>query len=250
VLTQRDATGRPFVIVGGQAANIWAAYYLPREPRLQAHFPFTSKDLDLVGTKDDAVRVAAAIHWIVSAPPVLGGPVEARLSSQPEGGGLRVEFLREIKGVPHEAILAYARENVVRVPGSDEPLTVRVLDPVFLLHGKIRNSVDIEQDQPDKPRQDVKHVTMLGLCVPHFLEDVRVQVREQTQRKETLGDYIRALSALKHNYSGRLFEAQHPGLIHWQELIPRSIQQMAFDREIQTRLRQLTGISQSHGISI
>ncbi len=64
VLTQRDATGRPFVIVGGQAANIWAAYYLPREPRLQAHFPFTSKDLDLVGTKDDAVRVAAATNRI------------------------------------------------------------------------------------------------------------------------------------------------------------------------------------------
>jgi predicted HTH domain antitoxin len=33
VLTQHDGTGRPFIIVGGQAANIWAAYYLPREPR-------------------------------------------------------------------------------------------------------------------------------------------------------------------------------------------------------------------------
>jgi len=28
--------------------------------------------------------------------------------------------------------------------------------------------VDIEQDQPEKPRQDVKHVAMLALCVPHF----------------------------------------------------------------------------------
>ena len=63
VLAQRDAEGQPFIIVGGQAANFWAAYYLPREPRLEAHFPFTSKDLDLIGTKTDAERVAAAIHW-------------------------------------------------------------------------------------------------------------------------------------------------------------------------------------------
>jgi len=29
VLAQRDAEGQPFIIVGGQAANIWATYYLP-----------------------------------------------------------------------------------------------------------------------------------------------------------------------------------------------------------------------------
>ena len=73
VLAQRDAKGQPFIIVGGQAANIWAAYYLPREPRLQAHFPFTSKDLDLIGTRTDAERVAEAIHWHATTPPVGGG---------------------------------------------------------------------------------------------------------------------------------------------------------------------------------
>ena len=42
LLSQRDATGRPFIIHGGQAANFWAALYLPREPRLQQHLPLTS----------------------------------------------------------------------------------------------------------------------------------------------------------------------------------------------------------------
>jgi hypothetical protein len=41
VLAQRDGSGRPFIIVGGQAANIWAACYLPQEPRLHALLPFT-----------------------------------------------------------------------------------------------------------------------------------------------------------------------------------------------------------------
>jgi len=150
----------------------------------------------------------------------------------------------------HQTIHDFVRENTFQPEGSDRLVTVRVLDPVFLLHGKIRNAVDIDQGQPEKPRQDVKHVAMLSLCVAHFLEDVRAQVPDEAKRKETLANYIRAASALKHNYSGRQFEARYPGVIRWHELIPRSIQQMAFDREIQIRLRQLTGISQSHGISI
>jgi len=249
VLAQRDGTGRPFIIVGGQAANIWAAYYLPQEPRLQALLPFTSKDLDLIGTKTDAERVAALTQWKAAAPPVLGGPVEAVLRSEPEGQGLTVEFLREIKGVPHDTVLAYARENLVRVPGSDEPLPVRVLDPVLLLAGKIRNAVDIEQGQPEKPRQDVKHVAMLALCVPHFLEDMRTQTTGLAEQKHICGEYITMLAALKNSYSGRQFDAQHSGVLRWQELIPPAIRQMSFDWHVPASLRQLGGMSQSRGMS-
>jgi hypothetical protein len=85
VLAQRDAEGQPFIIVGGQAANFWAAYYLSREPKLQAHFPFTSKDLDLIGTKTDVERVAAAIHWHAGAPPVGGGPPTSEISVHTSG---------------------------------------------------------------------------------------------------------------------------------------------------------------------
>ncbi len=245
VLTQRDGTGHPFIIVGGQAANIWAAFYLPKEPRLQEHLPFTSKDLDLIGTKTDAERVAALTEWNAVPPPVLGGPVEAVLSSEPEGRGLTVEFLREIKGVPHDTILAYARENLVRMPGSDEPLPVRVLDPVLLLAGKIRNAVDIDQDLPEKPRQDVKHVAMLALCVTHFLEDMRVQVTVESERKQILGKYVSTLASLKSTYSGRQFQAKNSGVIHWSELIPETVRRMTFDPQVQTSLRQLSGQNQS-----
>jgi hypothetical protein len=105
LLSQRDATSRPFIIVGGQAANFWAALYLPREPRLQQHLPLTSKDLDLIGTKPEAAKIAEAIQWHRTPPPVGGGPVQAVLSSEPEGNGLTVEFLSEIKGVSHETIV-------------------------------------------------------------------------------------------------------------------------------------------------
>ena len=150
-----------------------------------------------------------------------GGPVQAVLSSEPEGKGLTVEFLSEIKGVSHETIVEYARDNTLHSPDVAESLPIRVLDPVMLLAGKVRNAVDIEQASPEKPRQDVKHVAILALCVPHFLEEVRVQVPNEQQRKETLGNYIRMLAALQHSYSGRQFQARYPGAIHWQELIPK-----------------------------
>lgn len=153
---------------------------------------------------------------------------------------MTVEFLREIKGVPHDdTILAYARENLVRVPGSDEPLFVRVLDPVLLLAGKIRNAVDIDQDLPEKPRQDVKHVSMLSLCVPHFLDDVRTRVADEVDQKQILIDYVCTLASLKNTFSGRQFEAKYPSVIRWPELIPRSIPRTMFDSHVQTALHQL-----------
>jgi len=39
-------------------------------------------------------------------------------------------------------------------------------------------------------------------------------------------------------------------VIQWQELVPASIRQMLFDRQVQASLRQLGGEGQSHGMNI
>lgn len=161
-----------------------------------------------------------------------------------------MEFLSEIKGVSHQTIMDNVREGVVQIPTTGQTVAVRVLDPVLLMAGKIRNAVDIEQNQPDKPRQDLKHVAMLALCVPHFLEDMRTQTTGRTERKNICGKYITMLAALKNTYSGRQFEAQHPGVIHWPGLLPKTIRQMPMDWHIQNSLRQLGGEGHSQGIRI
>jgi hypothetical protein len=250
VITQLDDDGKPFILVGGQAVNYWAKLYLPREPRLRSHLPFTSKDLDLIGSQASAQRVARDLGWHYSSPVVGGGPVQGVISSAAPSKPLTVEFLWEIKGVPHQSIEEFARENTFQPEGALNVVRVRVLDPVLLLHGKIRNAVDIEQELPERPRQDVKHVAMLALCVPQFLEDVRVQVSDAAKQKEALANYISALIALKNNYSGRQFEARHRGIIPWQELVPQSIQQIDFEGRVKASLRQLTGIGQSRGVGI
>ena len=249
ILTQAGDDGKPFIVVGGHAVNYWAKLYLPREPRLRSHLPFTSKDLDVIGSEASARRVAQTLGWQYSPPVVGGGPLQGVVSSPATDRPLTVEFLLEIKGVPEQTIRDFVRENTFQPEGRDRLVLVRILDPV-LLHGKIRNAVDIEQDLPERPRQDVKHVAMLSLCVPHFLEDVRAQVSDDAKRKETLANYIRALTALKNNYSGRLFEARHPGMIHWEELVPETIRLLPFERETQTSLRQLDGRGHSRSTHI
>ena len=167
--------------------------------------------------------MAQTLGWQYSPPVVGGGPLQGVVSSPATDRPLTVEFLLEIKGVPEQTIRDFVRENTFQPEGSDRLVLVRILDPVLLLHGKIRNAVDIEQDLPERPRQDVKHVAMLSLCVPHFLEDVRTQATGRVEQKNICEKYITMLAALKNTYSGRQFEAQNPGIIHWQELIPNTI---------------------------
>jgi hypothetical protein len=51
LLQQRDVQGNPFVIVGGHAVKFWAKLHLGRAPALREFLPFTSKDLDVTGSK-------------------------------------------------------------------------------------------------------------------------------------------------------------------------------------------------------
>jgi len=125
LLRQKDSTGQPFVLVGGQAANYWAALYLQREPQLRSLLPFLSKDVDFIGTKTEAAQVAQQTGWHLS-PPLFGdGPVEAVLSSEPGQQGLLADFLFEIKGVARENILEYAQSGLLHVAETGEGDTLQ-----------------------------------------------------------------------------------------------------------------------------
>jgi len=47
ILNVRDAAGKPYILMGGQAINYWAERYRKSEPRLKALGPFTSADRSL-----------------------------------------------------------------------------------------------------------------------------------------------------------------------------------------------------------
>jgi hypothetical protein len=48
-----------FVLVAGQAVNLWASHFRSVEPRLDQFLPFVSKDVDLFGSSQDLVLRSA-----------------------------------------------------------------------------------------------------------------------------------------------------------------------------------------------
>lgn len=232
--------GQPFVIVGGQAVNLWAERYRAHEPRLDAFRPFTSKDLDLVGTTAEARRVAAESGWEFVPPAPDAFVMQAKLRR----GELLVEFLRP---APTLFPPVAARLTPQGAPGvaAPRPLPVRVLSPEELLLNKVALATDVPQEGVPgdgiAPRQDVRHVAMLALILPRYLEDVLAAITPATDaaRRDATQPIVALLAGLKRSGSGRRFEAAHPGTLPWGGLLPAVVRALPFDAVHQRCLAEL-----------
>jgi hypothetical protein len=151
----------PPVVVGGHAVNMWSHYYMHKGvSELCIYLPFTSKDLDLVGTAGLLERLHLQIKGNLkrSEP---RSPVLGRIESpRPGGGVLLVEVLHTVKGLNHKE-LGRTMDLVIG------DLKARVLLPHLMLKAKIENAVDIDQEG----RNDVKHVRMMILCMRAFITE-------------------------------------------------------------------------------
>lgn len=164
----------PPVVVGGHAVNLWASYFLAAgDDSLATYLPFTSKDLDFVGS----VGQLEALHRRFKGLKKMGpprSPVVGRLEL-PFGDGVRiVELLHTVKGLSFEELKRYIDISVAG-------FSARVLDPQIVLKAKIENSATIEQEG----RNDVKHVAMMIRCNRAFILELLhgVQQGQITQRQ-------------------------------------------------------------------
>jgi hypothetical protein len=152
--------GKSPLIVGGHAVNAWAMYFLPRITSELLQFqPFTSKDLDLLGTRSllDALHSRFGGLLEVSPPRT---PVVGRIVVKMHGREFKIEVLHAIRGLPDTADSEAILLDI-------EGIRVRVPRPPQLLQSKLANAATL--DQAD--RQDVRHVRILILCTREFLAD-------------------------------------------------------------------------------
>lgn len=158
ILRPLDGSDPP-VIVGGHAVNLWSGYYLTGGvAELAGYMPFTSKDLDLVGSAGLLDRLNRS-HKGKLTRTEPRSPVIGRLDVPRKGGGfLRIEVLHTVKGLNAKDL---ARTMELKIEG----MTARVLLPHLILKAKIENSQSIDQEG----RNDVKHVRMMILCMHAFL---------------------------------------------------------------------------------
>lgn len=158
----RSDKDEALIVVCGQAVNFWAERYSADEPRLKHLRPFTSRDIDLLGNIEDALKIALSSGADLKPPPKAAAtPVAANLSIESAGRIRLVQFLYDVPGVKKAEIVDFS------VPFKSDKLLIRIADPITTLRGKVYNLVTFDQHD----RFDKKHFDILQLCVPIFIEN-------------------------------------------------------------------------------
>lgn len=149
-----DLGGR-IVLVGGQAVNFWANYYLDRSDILRASNPLTSKDIDFYG-RIEAVRACADR---------LGGT--AILASMDDAGTPNSGIVTFVDEDRHERVIDFlwtvaGIKNVDGLPakikdaGGNPIATFYVIDPVSCLISRAYNVVHLPQYKTEHARNQLR----------------------------------------------------------------------------------------------
>ena len=233
VLVQRDEDGEPYTLVGGQAVNFWAKTYRQREPRLEAFAPFLSKDLDLLATTAQGEQIARATGWEFIPPEPEAINVQGKLRQ----GTLEVEFLAA-QGRP----LLPPEHGCLLLSEGSPAVPVKVVSPELLLVMKVALAVTVPQDgsvSDIAARQDVRHVRILALVVPHYFADLLARFSDDSARVSAVQPSLAVLASVRRSANGRRFEEVYPGVLHWGELLPPEMRTLPFDPVYQRSLEQL-----------
>lgn len=193
------------VIVGGQAVNFWADRYVADQTQLLVHRPFSSRDLDLLGSIANAYRLAAETHATLQKPRRgLASPVVANVQIETGAVIRSVQFLKSLRGVTNREI------DLNAVPFALRGVEILVADPITMLKAKLRNLADLDQ----RGRNDLKHVEMLRSCVPAFLQ------RELTAADETDAAARHCLRTLQRILELSSLPLARTAPVDWPKLIP------------------------------
>jgi len=205
----RDAAGRPYVLIGGQAVNYWAERYLPTEPALQKLLPFTSEDIDFKGNREDVQRIADQLAQLPVYPPkvaltALAGAVPFRIA----GMEANIEIVRRVPGVSSASI------ETLAIEAEWSGRQIRVLDPISLLAGKLELALTIAQTN----RRDAEHVRILIHSVRGFLRELLAGVHSgDLPVKGWLGAVNRVLKLAKSAHGRKVAKRL---ALDWQEALP------------------------------
>jgi hypothetical protein len=162
VLIQRDANARPYLLINGQAVYVWASRYAAEEPAVERWRPFTSKDIDFHGGRQDLLRIARNLGLKAQLPhsrqmTALAGVVPFQVRGSPT----TIEVVRVVAGVRSSVAERFAAESEL----AGNP--VRVVDPISLLSCKLFLAMKVDQTE----RRDVEHLRIMLLCVRAFLRE-------------------------------------------------------------------------------
>ncbi len=188
------AAPEPLLLVGGQAVNLWALYYVDRTRDLA---PFVSRDADVLGDRATLTLLGelagAKPQFFPIKPP--SNEVGVVIASDKAGAPLLIEVLRYVKGATNEELRQPAYEFAL----GENQVRVQAPGPIALLQAKIANLAGINQNG----RQDGRHVVILARIMPAYLEDLRVLVEKGGMEERKLIEFLESLLAVVASPHGR-----------------------------------------------
>ncbi len=214
VLNLRGSDGLPRIVVGGHAVNIWAEYYLPREPKLSKFVPFLSKDLDLLGNHVDLESLAMQTGYPCErAENKMFIPSTGHvLMPFKDGHIVKIDVLKRIYGVSTEKI----RDSAIEL--RREKVLLRVIDPLHLLQAKTENAVHLPQNKEGFERQDERHMRIMLLCTHEYLKDgIMATGKDKSLVRNCLDLHEQLIAFIKTNTA--LLASKMYG-INWKDVFP------------------------------
>jgi hypothetical protein len=129
------------VLIGGQALNFWAERYMAHVPDLAAAAPYTSKDIDFYGPREQVAKCAR----LLGVEPTFYGPDDISVCSGivTTADGIQIDFVHTPKGVP----LGELRSRSVAFSH------LRVMHPVHVMSSRVANVVELGRTDPNSLKQ-------------------------------------------------------------------------------------------------
>jgi hypothetical protein len=153
------------VVIGGQAINLWAEHYQKESPPWTDLRPYTSFDLDVLGSRTDVLKCSQALN----AEPFFPAPSENTVNSgkivtQIHGSVFEIDFLHSPNGLSPAEVVELARTI------SFEHVPLRILHPLHCLESKTVNLMTLSQDAGE--RQDLKHLRLSIAILRQYLTEL------------------------------------------------------------------------------
>jgi len=198
------------VIVGGQAINLWSETYAKDEEPWISLRPFTSRDLDALGSAAALVECSRHVQGEALFPQPGQKTVNTgKLTVVIEGQPVDADFLSEVKGLNNQEI-----RQTAKVMAWNE-LRLRLLHPILCVESKTVNLMRIEQEPEE--RQDKKHLRLA-------LANAREFLAEQTRNPATHPVLVRWAQRLRSLANDQLgLEAAQIHGIDYQTAIPEAL---------------------------
>ncbi len=153
------------VVIGGQAVNLWAERYQSDSPPWNELRPYTSFDLDVLGSRTDVLKCSEALNAESFFPePSENTANSGKIVTQIAGSDFEIDFLHSPNGLSPAEVRELARAITF------EHVPLKILHPLHCVESKTVNLATMPQNSGE--RQDLKHLRLSIAVLREYLREL------------------------------------------------------------------------------